>query len=140
MSIEVLEIFLILVGIAFLIYGWRKNSNQSESKMVELINDLMLQIDEDNKEFLFRIKNVNQELKLSIDDKIEELEKRLTQLEKSNKENNLKVINPKYSSVFELYQTGKTIDEIAKELNLGHGEIQLIIELLKKGFPYGENA
>jgi len=38
-------------------------------------------------------------------------------------------INPKFAHVLELSQQGKSVEEIAKELNMGKGEIMLILNL-----------
>ena len=140
MSLQVLEVILFTVGIAFILYGLKKGSEPNDRKMLEIMNDLVLQMDEDNKDLLLRIKNANQELKAKLDKRLEEHDKRIIKLEQTTGEGHRTKLNSKYDKVIELYQTGKTMDQIAKECNMGHGEIQLIVELLKKGFPYDEKA
>lgn len=38
-------------------------------------------------------------------------------------------LNPKYDVVFELHSAGKSLDAIAKELNMGKGQVSLILNL-----------
>ena len=140
MSLQVLEVVLFTIGIALIIYGFKKGNEHHDGKMHEIMNDLVLQMDEDNKELLLRIKNANQDLKAKLDNRLVELEKRIAKIEQATREEKQSTLNPKFEKVIELYQTGKTINQIAKECRMGHGEIQLIVELLKKGFPYDEKA
>ena len=37
-----------------------------------------------------------------------------------------------YSDIYSLHEDGKSVDEIAKELNIGKGEVKLLLELTQK--------
>lgn len=41
-------------------------------------------------------------------------------------------LNPKFANVLEMHRNGKTVEEIAKQLDIGKGEISLILTLGKK--------
>ena len=140
MSLQALEVILFIIGIAFILYGLKKGSEPNDRKMLEIMNELVLQMDEDNKDLLLRIKNANQELKAKLDIRIGEHDKKIAKLEQTIAEGKQTKLNSKYDKVIKFYQTGKTMDQIAKECNMSHGEVQLVVELLKKGFPYDEKA
>ncbi|WP_161937285.1 DUF2802 domain-containing protein, partial [Tepidibacillus decaturensis] len=65
--------------------------------------------------------------------KMKNVEERLDKIERDKGTNH---VNPRYAQIFELYQSGASIDAIAKKMKMGHGEIELILELAKKGLKY----
>lgn len=75
-----------------------------------------------------------------IDEKKEELSKiweKTTSLELKNDTsevlvNKINLDNPKYVEIIEMYNKGIEIKQIAKQLNLGVGEINLVLELNKR--------
>jgi hypothetical protein len=49
---------------------------------------------------------------------------------KNNNNNNVIHLNPKYRDVLDLKNSGMGIEDIAKKLNIGKGEVKLIINML----------
>lgn len=47
--------------------------------------------------------------------------------------NSFSINNPKYSEIIDLYDRGNTVTDIAKQLDIGQGEVSLILKLKKRG-------
>lgn len=47
--------------------------------------------------------------------------------------NNFVTSNPHYNEIVALYNDGVTITQIAKQLNIGQGEVSLVLELRRRG-------
>ena len=52
-------------------------------------------------------------------------------MKKDNKKYNNTINNPKLKEIIKLREEGKNISEISKSLNIGQGEVKLIMELNK---------
>jgi len=128
---------LLFLGMLFIILSFFRPKEDFfvEEKMEKIFEDFMEQINMENEQILDKMKHAQEDFSKEIESKIKQLEERMNNLEK-NQVMHSPQINQKYKQVLELYQNGDSIDLIAKKTKIGHGEIQLILELFKKGFNY----
>lgn len=138
MSIHFIEVILLLLGtIVIFVSLIIQRRARPEENLEKIIDNFILQINEDNQALLKRLKKTSQDKLTRMDEKISLLEQRISQFESFHIEHkSLPLEHSKYEKILQMHQEGKTIDEIAKSLNVGHGEIELILDLAKKGFHY----
>ncbi|MFV9509831.1 DUF2802 domain-containing protein [Tepidibacillus sp. LV47] len=131
------EILLFLFGVGIVVLAFFKPKDQQlmEEKIEKIIEDFTFQFSLENDEFIQKIKESQQQFFTKVEQKVNLIEERLNKLEKSQKTLSQQ-INPKYQEVMRLYQNGESIQQIARKTNMGQGEVELVIELMKKGFSY----
>ncbi|TCS82967.1 DUF2802 domain-containing protein [Tepidibacillus fermentans] len=131
------EILLFLFGVGIVVLAFFKPKDQQlmEEKIEKIIEDFTFQFSLENDEFIQKIKESQQQFFTNVEQKVNLIEERLNKLEKSQKTLSQQ-INPKYQEVMRLYQNGESIQQIARKTNMGQGEVELVIELMKKGFSY----
>ncbi len=147
MSLNWIQWILLFIGIILIVSALfkPKDSPFSEEKIEELLEQFIEQMNMENEEIFDKMKKAQANFSQEIHVKLKELEDKIHTFEqKADKAVHhdeatkaLPEINQKYKQVLNLYQEGATIDLIAKKTQIGHGEIKLILELMKKGFHYG---
>ncbi len=141
------QLVLLFIGILFIIIAMFRPKENSfiEEKTEKIFEDFITQMDLENEEVIKKIKQIQNELPLKLKEKMELLERRLEKVEQQNiiqpfnqesKQESNPQINQKYEEVFRLYESGESVDSIAKKTKMGHAEIKLILELSRKGFKY----
>jgi len=121
----------------------RINSSDNNTNYIETINLLLLEIEEENKNIEKKIVSLESELMKQFQAEIELINKRIEKIEKNI--NEVKEVNDdkfikqpfnqiytKYNSIIDLYNKGMDIGDIAKETNMGKGEIEFIVGLWLK--------
>ena len=78
--------------------------------------------------FPFADANPSPKESISVNDRPPLVEKRTS----NPKITNLNM-NPRFTRIFELEQKGMTVEQIAKELDMGQGEVSLVVSLAKNG-------
>ncbi|WP_339063273.1 DUF2802 domain-containing protein [Tepidibacillus marianensis] len=134
------QLMLFLFGIVIIVLAFFKPKDQQfiEEKVEKIIEEFTFQFSLENDELMKRIKESQQQFAVNTDQKMNQIEERLTKIERQQKP--IPQINPKYQEVMKLYQNGEAIQQIARETNMGHGEVELVIELMKKGFSYVQKS
>ncbi len=145
-----LTTYFFLIGIIFIFLSFTmKNKNQDHSRInssdnntsyIETINLLLLEIEEENKNIEKKIVSLESELIKQFQTEIELVNKRIEKIEKNINEvkddkfikQPFNQIYTKYNSIIDLYNKGMDIGDIAKETNMGKGEIEFIIGLWLK--------
>lgn len=135
MDMTWLLIGIIFLGFIFIIAALFKQKDHSyiDEKMETILDEFIEQINLENEQILNKIKQSQQDYLHMVNEKISRLEARI---EKMEADQETPVINMKYKEVLRLAQNGHSIDEIAKKTQIGHGEIEFILGLFKKGFKY----
>lgn len=135
MDMTWLQIGIIFLGFILIIVALFKPKDHSyiDEKVETILEEFIEQINLENEQILNKIKQTQQDYLHTVNEKIRKLEARIDKIE-ANQET--PVINLKYKEVLQLSQNGHSIDEIAKKTQIGHGEIEFILGLFKKGFKY----
>jgi len=130
------QLLLFLFGIVIIFIAFFKPKEQRfiEDRVEKIIDEFTYQFSLENDELIKKIKESQQQFSVSVENKINHIEERLIRLERQQKPT--PQINPKYQEVMRLYQNGEDVHQIARKTNMGHGEVELVIELMKKGFSY----
>jgi hypothetical protein len=143
----VMLILMLVAGGSFVllaILGFKKSETEQAdsilSDKLDVLGSSVTEVDEAISELSDMSKNVFKEFEskyqelLFLYNLIDEKEKRIEALGTMQVagplENTKKPdINPKFANVIEMHHTGKTVEEIARELDMGKGEIDLILTL-----------
>lgn len=109
---------------------------EQEQKYQELL--YLYQIIDDKKQELLNIfdKITSIESKRDLNEDIKEESFKVTDINNKNDkedENGFTVTDSKHNEIIDLYNSGHTVTQIAQQLNMGQGEVSLIIELNKRG-------
>ncbi|NLP45824.1 MAG: hypothetical protein GX347_02110 [Epulopiscium sp.] len=146
---EIILIIMLMMGICFILVGlWfyqRKKQPVEVSNVLQLQKQLELKIQEGqdlveemNDFTIYMVKELENKHKELIllyqlinekEEQMEEKSKKTPVIQDEKIEQNLP---KKQKQVIDLYKQGNTIDTIAKKLQLGKGEVQLIIGLFQK--------
>jgi len=141
MNVEIFQMILLFLGLLIIIFALFKTKDESvmEEQVEKVLEDFLAQIELENDELLKKISRNQNDITMELEKKISDLDKQIKNIKdnyqtKVSTSKELPKLNPKYAEVYSLFKSGKNIDEIASKTKIGHGEIELIIELLKKGY------
>lgn len=137
MDMTSLQIGIIFLGFILIIAALFKPKDHSyiDEKVETVLEEFIEQINLENEQILNKIKQTQQDYLQMVNEKISKLEARIEKIEE-DQVIPAPAINLKYKEVLQLSQNGHSVDEIAKKTQIGHGEIEFILGLFKKGFKY----
>lgn len=106
---------------------------EQEQKYQELL--YLYQIIDDKKQELLNVfdKVTSVEFKENLNEDIKKESFKVTDINNKKDENNFVATNSKHNEIIDLYNSGHTVTQIAQQLNIGQGEVSLIIKLNKRG-------
>lgn len=117
------------------------NADNTADELYKLSKDVVSEIDDKYQQLLYLYNMIDEKaaklgtagtIDISVDDAIGfSGEKEKVKEMASRKGLNPNLINEKYRAVFDLYNRGNDIPEIARALNIGQGEVKLVLELGK---------
>ena len=130
--IMAVTVIVLIVGLCVMVYSFfmkdepiqTATSNDADKAMEELNNlsrDVFNEFDEKYKELLF--------LYEMLDSKKNDSRKEVREAAKKAETKLSAFVNPKLKDILELKGKGMTVNQIAKTLNMGQGEVQLIMNL-----------
>ncbi|MCL2565164.1 MAG: hypothetical protein FWE24_05060 [Defluviitaleaceae bacterium] len=117
------------------------SADNTADELYKLSQDVVSEIDDKYQQLLYLYNMIDEKaaklgstgsIDISVDDSINfSKEKEKTKEIASRKGLNPNLINEKYRAVFDLYNKGNDIPEIARALSIGQGEVKLVLELGK---------
>lgn len=131
--IMIIIIIILAIGLGIVIYSIFMKDNELENRFStleadnamdefnNLSKDVFTEFDEKYKELLF--------LYEMLDSKKNDSTKEVKEAVKKAEEKISIMVNPKLKEILELKNKGMSISNIAKTLNMGQGEVQLILNL-----------
>lgn len=106
---------------------------EQEQKYQELL--YLYQIIDDKKQELLNVfdKMTSMKFKEDLNENVKEESFKVADIVNKEDENNFAVTNSKHNEIIDLYNSGHTVTQIAQQLNIGQGEVSLVIKLNKRG-------
>lgn len=124
-KIEDTDNFYDIEAINELVNKLMEDADLAVNQINDLANDIFQEFEEKYQQMLF--------LYQLIDDKIQSMESKVDKEVDNSYESSFdyNYSNPKLNEIKEMYQKGMSISEISKTLDMGQGEVKLIMELGK---------
>lgn len=109
-----------------------KEADDAVEQLNSLTEDMLNEFDEKYQELIFLYQLIDDMKNLeSNKDYNSDFYENNNDMKKDNKKYNNTINNPKLKEIIKLHEEGKNISEISKSLNIGQGEVKLIMELNK---------
>lgn len=108
-----------------------KDADDAVEQLNSLTEDMLNEFDEKYQELIFLYQLIDDMKNLESKDYNSDFYENDNNMKKSNKKYNNTINNPKLKEIIKLHEEGKSISEISKSLNIGQGEVKLIMELNK---------
>ncbi len=108
-----------------------KDADNAVEQLNLLTEDMLNEFDEKYQELIFLYQLIDDMKNLESKDYTSDFYENNNDMKKDNKKYNNTINNPKLKEIIKLREEGKNISEISKSLNIGQGEVKLIMELNK---------
>ena len=108
-----------------------KDADNAVEQLNLLTEDMLNEFDEKYQELIFLYQLIDDMKNLESKDYNSDFYENFNDMKKDNKKYNNTINNPKLKEIIKLREEGKNISEISKSLNIGQGEVKLIMELNK---------
>ncbi len=108
-----------------------KDADNAVEQLNLLTEDMLNEFDEKYQELIFLYQLIDDMKNLESKDYNSDFYENNNDMKKDNKKYNNTINNPKLKEIIKLREEGKNISEISKSLNIGQGEVKLIMELNK---------
>lgn len=129
---------LLLIGIFLILYGWTRRGVET-SKNRDPFKEIIHRQETDKREYI-EILSLNHEIKsllVQMDEKLDRIQAKIPSEQEEEKElqdpnTEIEDYNRAAGTIKKMLQENKSIDEIAKSLNMAKGEVLLLKRLLNK--------